>query len=410
MAQLGWFLESKMRTPSAVPDRKHQQRGEGMELQAPHFCEGSVIPASTHRTTSPHYFHLQAATARRRARLLSPQHPRSSLSPRRCALARPPLSLPEEGGQPVPPCRWGGGRGEGCPQGRGRGEQEPPPRGAEGVHGRWLFSARIHPERWPRRCSPLSFPPSQPPSPVPTSPPKPQEPLRPRFIRSGASRGAGGRRRRHGPGREQPRRLPAAPLPWPGSRPSLDDVAGRPAGGRLGSRPGGRKAAGGPGRPPGAPGAAGEAAGAGAGSPGHAAAAGGGRSRAAPVRPQQGTPAGGHPHRIEGAAGKGRDGASRCPQSRGAAGGRRGALRDTPLSRGSRRRRVGAESGQSAAAAAAPPVPPVVVAPAGRCERRGPGRVAGASCGHRARPCRDNGGFSSSGGAHLSACARNRNA
>lgn len=322
-----------MRSPSAVTDRKHQQRREGMELQAPHFCEGSVIPASTHRTTSPHYFHLQEAAARRRARLPSPQHPRSSLSPQRCALARPPLSLPEEGGQPVPPCRRGGGRGEGCPQGRGRGEQEPPPRGAEGVHGRWLFSARIHPERWPRRCSPFPFPPSQPPSPVPTSPPKPQEPLRPRFIRSGASRGAGGPRRRHGPGREQPRRLPAAPLPWPGSRPSLDDVAGRPAGGRLGSRPGGRKAAGGPGRPPGAPGAAGEAAGAGAGSPGHAAAAGGGRSRAAPVGSQQGTPAGGHPHRTEGAAGKGRDGASRCPRSRGAAGGRRGALPGRPAQR-----------------------------------------------------------------------------
>lgn len=442
---LGWFLESKTRSASAVPDRNLHQSGEEMKLQAPRFCEGNIIPASANRTISWYHFHLNAAAAWRRARVLPPQHPRGSLPAATGTLA-PPLRAGSSATvfagrgrspRPSPPPRRG--RGEGCPRSRGR--QEPPPRGAEGTNEPWLRCARIHPERWPW-CYPEPQPsslPSLPPS-LLLSLPRPHlssktagavaTPLQ--SLRYQPGTGASGPRRRHGPGREQPRRLPAAPLPWPGSRPSVDDVAGHPAGGRLGSRPGGWEAAGGPGRTPGAPGAAGEAAGAGAGRPSHAAAPGGGRSRAAPVRPQQGAPAGSHPHRPEGAAGKGRDDPLPpvpIPRLRGScgaavlrAGAQRGALpgRLAPggLTPGSPSEAAGAVWGRRAGRAlqprlsASPTASPAALRSAGRCERRGPVTVVGASCGGRARPCRCryNGRFFSSGGVHLSAYSSPRHA
>ncbi|XP_030124216.4 dapper homolog 2 [Taeniopygia guttata] len=71
-----------------------------------------------------------------------------------------------------------------------------PARGG-GSAGYWLLAPRIHPRGGPGTawsCSRFpSLPPSLSPSPVPTSPPKPPEPLRPRFTLSGAS-GGGGRR------------------------------------------------------------------------------------------------------------------------------------------------------------------------------------------------------------------------
>lgn len=221
--------------------------------------------------------------------------PRRALSARLYVLVRRPLSLPGEGGRPIPLRCWGGGRGEGSPPGRGRdkdGAGRSRPRA--GRRERWALAPLLAypPERWPRHClepQPLPFAPA-----LPLSLPRPHlssktagaaaAPLH--SLRCQRRSGASGPERRHGPRREQPRIFPAAPLPWPESRPSADDAAGRPAAGRLGSQPGGREAAGGPRRPPGAPGAAGEAAGAGAGRPGHAAAAGGGRRTAVPVRPQ----------------------------------------------------------------------------------------------------------------------------
>lgn len=316
--------------------------------------------------------------------------PERALPARRSALFRRPLSLPGDGGHPIPVRCWGGGRARAAPwaeQGRdGAGRSRP--RAGRGK--RWVRAPlrAYPPERWPRHRlepQPLPFAPA-----LPLSLPRPHlfsktagaatAPLH--SFRCRRRSGAGGPKRRHGPGREQPHILPAAPLPWPVWRPSTDDAAGRPTAGRLGSRPGGREAAGGPRRPPGAPGASGEAAGAGAGRPGHAAAAGGGRRTAAPVRAQQGAPPGGHPLRAEGAAGKGRHRTGRplprcpAPLSPAAAASAGGQERPWAVRHPAPPReppgRAGTQGGQGAAAAA-----PALLPPRRSRFPRGQGRAAG---------------------------------
>lgn len=184
-----------------VPDRRHQRRGDGRECQAPCFCEGNIIPASAHRTASSPPSHLHDDGLGSCPRSLPGAHPRPGrpLSPRRCPLARRPLSFAGGGRAPRPLFAAGAGdEARAAPRGRGR--REPPPRGRRERTGTGSSPRLSTPKRWPRRCpepQPSSLP-SLPPSPVPTSPPKPQEPPRPRFTRAGASReaersGAGGR-------------------------------------------------------------------------------------------------------------------------------------------------------------------------------------------------------------------------